>query len=213
MQQNQDTTRPQRFVKRTNGVFERYSVAIPFADNQRVYGNDTTWDELKAAGYYKLIEIQPQYNKVTHRIKSTHIDKVDDDYAKLRFEYEELPDALENLREFKSVELKMWAGRVSESYVVDIANFGKVSGGYRHIQNLEIMLDNYDDLPRKELRLQDNTFKPVTKELLERILKIVQMGGVELLNRKWTYENAIKEAHSLRELNEIVFDETIKVGL
>ena len=62
--------------------------------------------------------------------------------------------------------------------------------------------------------MYDNSMKKINgQEELKRIKKAIQLGGQKLHALKWQYELEISKAKNKKELDTIVFTDTIEVAL
>ena len=120
---------------------------------------------------------------------------------------------VEELRLAKLNELRNWASLMAEKSRIDLKNFGAIDGGYEYLTNAAVMKNNYEWLPKKEFRMYNGEFVPVTLQDLERIEKAIGIAGIMLKNLKWRYEAAINKAKSKEELEAISFSQTIEIDL
>lgn len=121
---------------------------------------------------------------------------------------------IEQLRETKTAELAAWTHSMGDSCKIDLKNFGIINGGYRYLLNVEAMIDIFDSLEIRAFRMYDNTMKKIGgQEELKRIKKAIQLGGQKLHTLKWQYELKISKAKNKKELDAIVFTDTIEVAL
>ena len=80
--------------------------------------------------------------------------------------------------------------------------------------NVEAMIDTFDSLEVRAFRMYDNSMKKIGgQEDLKHIKKAIQLGGQKLHVLKWGYELKIEKANSKKELDAIVFTDTIEVAL
>lgn len=121
---------------------------------------------------------------------------------------------IEQLREAKTAELARWTHSMGDSCKIDLKNFGVINGGYRYLLNIEAMIDTFDSLEVRAFRMYDNTMKKINgQEELKRIKRAIQLGGQKLYTLKWGYELKIEKAKDKKELDAIVFTDTIEVAL
>ena len=120
---------------------------------------------------------------------------------------------VEELRLAKLNELRNWASLMAEKSRIDLKNFGAIDGGYEYLTNAAVMKNNYEWLPKKEFRMYNGEFVPVTLQDLERIEKAIGIAGIMLKNLKWQYEAAITKAKRKEELEAISFSQTIEIDL
>lgn len=121
---------------------------------------------------------------------------------------------IEQLREAKTAELAAWTHSMGDSCKINLKDFGVINGGYRYLLNVEAMIDIYDSLEIRAFRMYDNTMKKIGgQEELKRIKKAIQLGGQKLHTLKWQYELKISKAKDKKELDAIVFTDTIEVAL
>jgi 3-deoxy-D-arabino-heptulosonate 7-phosphate synthase len=121
---------------------------------------------------------------------------------------------IEQLRETKTAELARWTHDMGDSCKIDLKNFGVINGGYRYLLNVEAMIDTFDSLEIRAFRMYDNTMKKINgQEELKRIKKAIQLGGQKLHTFKWQYELKISKAKNKKELDAMVFTDTIEVAL
>lgn len=121
---------------------------------------------------------------------------------------------IEQLREAKTAELAAWTHSMGDSCKIDLKNFGVINGGYRYLLNVEAMIDTFDSLEVRAFRMYDNSMKKIGgQEDLKHIKKAIQLGGQKLHVLKWGYELKIEKANSKKELDAIVFTDTIEVAL
>ena len=121
---------------------------------------------------------------------------------------------IEQLREAKTAELAAWTHSMGDSCKIDIKGFGVINGGYRYLLNVEAMIDTFDSLEVRAFRMYDNSMKAISgQEELKRIKKAIQLGGQKLHVLKWGYELKISKAKDKKELDAIVFTDTIEVSL
>lgn len=121
--------------------------------------------------------------------------------------------SLAELRLNKLASLNEWATKMAEKSRIDLKNFGAIDGGYEYLTNAAVMKNNYEWLPKKEFRMYNGEFVPVTLQDLERIEKAIGIAGIMLKNLKWQYEAAIAKAKSKEELEAISFSQTIEIDL
>lgn len=122
--------------------------------------------------------------------------------------------SIEQLREAKTAELARWTHSMGDSCKINLKDFGLINGGYRYLLNVEAMIDIFDSLEIRAFRMYDNTMKKINgQEELKRIKKAIQLGGQKLHTLKWQYELKISKAKSKKELDAIVFADTIEVAL
>ena len=139
---------------------------------------------------------------------ATHIDPLT-----LELSVKERKLDIEELRLAKLNELRNWASLMAEKCRIDLKNFGAIDGGYEYLTNAAVMKNNYEWLPKKEFRMYNGEFVPVTLQDLERIEKAIGIAGIMLKNLKWQYEAAITKAKSKEELEAISFSQTIEIDL
>ena len=121
---------------------------------------------------------------------------------------------IEQLREAKTAELAEWTHSMGDSCKINLKDFGVINGGYRYLLNVEAMIDIFDSLEIRAFRMYDNSMKKINgQEELKRIKKAIQLGGQKLHTLKWQYELKISKAKSKKELDAIVFTDTIEVAL
>lgn len=122
--------------------------------------------------------------------------------------------SIEQLREAKTAELAEWTHSMGDSCKINLKDFGVINGGYRYLLNVEAMIDIFDSLEIRAFRMYDNTMKKINgQEELKRIKKAIQLGGQKLHTLKWQYELKISKAKNKKELDAIVFTDTIEVAL
>lgn len=122
--------------------------------------------------------------------------------------------SIEQLRETKTAELARWTHSMGDSCRIDLKGFGVINGGYRYLLNVEAMIDTFDSLEIRAFRMHDNSMKKINgQEELKRIKKAIQLGGQKLHTLKWQYELKISKAKDKKELDAIVFTDTIEVAL
>lgn len=121
---------------------------------------------------------------------------------------------IEQLREAKTAELARWTHSMGDSCKINLKGFGVINGGYRYLLNVEAMIDTFDSLEVRAFRMYDNSMKAISgQEELKRIKKAIQLGGQKLHVLKWGYELKIEKAKNKKELDAIVFTDTIEVAL
>ena len=121
---------------------------------------------------------------------------------------------IEQLREAKTAELTRWTHDMGDSCKINLKDFGVINGGYRYLLNVEAMIDTFDSLEIRAFRMYDNTMKKINgQEELKKIKKAIQIGGQKLHTLKWGYELKISKAKDKKELDAIVFTDTIEVTL
>ena len=121
---------------------------------------------------------------------------------------------IEQLREAKTAELAAWTHSMGDSCKINLKDFGVINGGYRYLLNVEAMIDTFDSLEIRAFRMYDNTMKKINgQEELKKIKKAIQIGGQKLHVLKWGYELKIEKAKNKKELDAIVFTDTIEVAL
>ena len=121
---------------------------------------------------------------------------------------------IEQLREAKTAELAEWTHLMGDSCKINLKDFGVINGGYRYLLNVEAMIDTFDSLEIRAFRMYDNSMKKIGgQEELKRIKKAIQIGGQKLHSLKWLYEAKIEKAKNKKELDAIVFADTIEVAL
>lgn len=142
-------------------------------------------------------------------ISATHIDPKTKEFSQKIIE-----PPIEQLREAKMAELTKWTHDMGDSCKINLKDFGLINGGYRYLLNVEAMIDTFDSLEIRAFRMYDNTMKKIGgQEELKRIKKAIQIGGQKLHVLKWGYELKIEKAKNKKELDAIVFTDTIKVAL
>ena len=121
---------------------------------------------------------------------------------------------IEQLREAKTAELAAWTHSMGDSCKINLKDFGVINGGYRYLLNVEAMIDTFDSLEVRAFRMYDNSMKKINgQEELKRIKRAIQLGGQKLHVLKWGYELKIEKAKNKKELDAIVFADTIEVAL
>jgi 3-deoxy-D-arabino-heptulosonate 7-phosphate synthase len=121
---------------------------------------------------------------------------------------------IEQLREAKTAELARWTHSMGDSCKISLKDFGVINGGYRYLLNVEAMIDTFDSLEVRAFRMYDNSMKKINgQEELKRIKRAIQIGGQKLHTLKWGYELKIEKAKDKKELDAIVFTDTIEVAL
>lgn len=121
---------------------------------------------------------------------------------------------IEQLREAKTAELAAWTHSMGDSCKINLKDFGVINGGYRYLLNVEAMIDIFDSLEIRAFRMYDNSMKKINgQEDLKRIKKAIQLGGQKLHTLKWGYELKISKAKDKKELDAIVFTDTIEAAL
>lgn len=120
---------------------------------------------------------------------------------------------LEELKLNKLASLNAWAIKMTDKSAINLKGFGVIDGGYEYLINATVMKNNYEWLPKKEFRMYNDKFVPVTLQDLERIEKAIGIAGIFLKNLKWQYESAISKAKSKEELESISFNEVIEIDL
>lgn len=120
---------------------------------------------------------------------------------------------LEELKLNKLASLNEWATKMTDKSAINLKGFGVIDGGYEYLINATVMKNNYEWLPKKEFRMYNDKFVPVTLQDLERIEKAIGIAGIMLKNLKWQYETAISKAESKEELESITFNEVIEIAL
>ena len=121
---------------------------------------------------------------------------------------------IEQLREAKTAELAAWTHSMGDSCKINLKDFGVINGGYRYLLNVEAMIDTFDSLEVRAFRMYDNTMKKINgQEELKKIKKAIQIGGQKLHTLKWGYELKISKAKDKKELDAIVFTDTIEAAL
>ena len=149
------------------------------------------------------------YDANNNEVKIT---KLDQDISALS----EVPKepSIEQLREAKAAELTAWTHSMGDSCKIDLKGFGVINGGYRYLLNVEAMIDIFDSLEIRAFRMYYNAMKKINgQEDLKRIKKAIQLGGQKLHTLKWGYELKISKAKDKKELDAIVFTDTIEVAL
>lgn len=121
--------------------------------------------------------------------------------------------SLAELRLNKLASLNEWATKMTDKSAINLKGFGVIDGGYEYLINATVMKNNYEWLPKKEFRMYNDKFVPVTLQDLERIEKAIGIAGIMLKNLKWQYETAISKAESKEELESITFNEVIEIAL
>lgn len=149
------------------------------------------------------------YDANNNEVKIT---KLDQDISALSEEPKE--PSIEQLREAKTAELAAWTHSMGDSCKINLKDFGVINGGYRYLLNVEAMIDIFDSLEIRAFRMYDNSMKKINgQEELKRIKKAIQLGGQKLHTLKWQYELKISKAKNKKELDAIVFTDTIEVML
>ena len=120
---------------------------------------------------------------------------------------------LKELKSAKLAELSNWAIKMTDKSAINLKGFGVIDGGYEYLINATVMKNNYEWLPKKEFRMHNDKFVPVTLQDLEKIEKAIGIAGIFLKNLKWQYESAINKAESKEELESITFNEVIEIDL
>ena len=149
------------------------------------------------------------YDANNNEVKIT---KLDQDISALSEAPKE--PSIEQLREAKTAELAAWTHSMGDSCKINLKDFGVINGGYRYLLNVEAMIDIFDSLEIRAFRMYDNSMKRINgQEELKRIKKAIQLGGQKLHTLKWQYELKISKAKNKKELDAIVFTDTIEVML
>lgn len=149
------------------------------------------------------------YDANNNEVKIT---KLDQDISALSEAPKE--PSIEQLREAKTAELAAWTHSMGDSCKINLKDFGVINGGYRYLLNVEAMIDIFDSLEIRAFRMYDNTMKKIGgQEELKKIKKAIQIGGQKLHVLKWGYELKIEKAKNKKELDAIVFTDTIEVAL
>lgn len=149
------------------------------------------------------------YDANNNEVKIT---KLDQDISALSEAPKE--PSIEQLREAKTAELAAWTHSMGDSCKINLKDFGVINGGYRYLLNVEAMIDIFDSLEIRAFRMYDNSMKKINgQEELKRIKKAIQLGGQKLHTLKWQYELKISKAKNKKELDAIVFTDTIEVML
>ena len=120
---------------------------------------------------------------------------------------------LEELKLNKLASLNEWATKMTDKSAINLKGFGVIDGGYEYLINAAVMKNNYEWLPKKEFRMHNDKFVPVTLQDLERIEKAIGIAGIFLKNLKWRYESAVNKAESKEELEAITFTDIIEIDL
>lgn len=122
--------------------------------------------------------------------------------------------SIEQLREAKTAELASWTQSMGDSCKINLKDFGLINGGYRYLLNVEAMIDTFDSLEIRAFRMYDNSMKKIGgQEDLKKIKRAIQIAGQKLHVLKWGYELKIEKAKNKKELDAIVFTDTIEVAL
>ncbi len=121
--------------------------------------------------------------------------------------------SLAELKLNKLASLNEWATAMTNKSKINLKGFGVIDAGYEYLINATVMKNNYEWLPKKEFRMYNDKFVPVTLQDLERIEKAIGIAGIFLKNLKWRYENAISKAKSKEELEAITFTDIIEIDL
>lgn len=121
--------------------------------------------------------------------------------------------SLEELKLNKLAGLNEWATKMTDKSAINLKGFGMIDGGYEYLTNATVMKNNYEWLLKKEFRMYNDEFVPVTLQDLERIEKAIGIAGIFLKNLKWQYETTISKAKSKEELEAITFNEVIEIDL
>ena len=122
--------------------------------------------------------------------------------------------SIEQLREAKTAELARWTHSMGDSCKINLKDFGLINGGYRYLLNVEAMIDTFDSLEIRAFRMYDNSMKKIGgQEDLKKIKRAIQIAGQKLHVLKWGYELKIEKAKNKKELDAIVFTDTIEVAL
>lgn len=159
--------------------------------------------------YIKDERDKTYYDANNNEVKIT---KLDQDTSALSETPKEPP--IEQLREAKTAELAAWTHSMGDSCKISLKGFGVINGGYRYLLNVEAMIDIFDSLEIRAFRMYDNTMKKIGgQEELKCIKKAIQLGGQKLHTLKWQYELKISKAKDKKELDAIVFTDTIEVAL
>ncbi|WP_298043165.1 hypothetical protein [uncultured Campylobacter sp.] len=125
-----------------------------------------------------------------------------------------LEPSLEELKAAKTAELASWVNAMGESCKVEIKDFGAVNGGYKYLLNIEAMIDTFDSLEVRAFRMHDNSMKKINgQEDLKKIKRAIQIAGQKLHVLKWGHELKIEKAKNKKELDAIIFTDTIEVAL
>ena len=121
--------------------------------------------------------------------------------------------SLAELKLNKLASLNEWATKMTDKSAINLKGFGVIDGGYEYLINATVMKNNYEWLPKKEFRMYNDKFVPVTLQDLERIEKAIGIAGIMLKNLKWRYEEAINKAKNKEELEAISFSQTIEIDM
>ena len=150
-------------------------------------------------------------DEIWHRAVQTNATHIDPLTLELSVKERKLD--IEDLRLTKLNELRNWATKMAEKSAINLKGFGVIDGGYEYLTNAAVMKNNYEWLPKKEFRMYNGEFVPVTLQDLERIEKAIGIAGIFLKNLKWQYENTISKAKSKEELEAITFTDIIEIDL
>ena len=121
--------------------------------------------------------------------------------------------SLAELKLNKLASLNEWATKMTDKSAINLKGFGVIDGGYEYLINATVMKSNYEWIPKKEFRMYNDKFVPVTLQDLERIEKAIGIAGIMLKNLKWRYEEAINKAKNKEELEAISFSQTIEIDM
>ena len=80
----------QSYVRFKDGSFESAIVTLPFSNENTSFGINTTFEYLKAAGYFKFVDKKPEFNKYLQKIESFKIVQIDADSATVQYTYVDL---------------------------------------------------------------------------------------------------------------------------
>lgn len=177
----------------------------PKANNGYVvcFNDDGAWEQVKdeRGTIY--------YDRNNNEVKITKLRQDTTGLSKVKNE-----PSIDELKARKMLELAAWTNAMGESCKIELKGFGAINGGYKHLLNIEAIIDTYDSLEIRAFRMYDNSMKKIGgQEELKRIKKAIQLGGQKLHTLKWGYELKIEKAKSKKELDSIAFTDTIEVSL
>ena len=204
----------QRYCRFKDGKFLKYTVALPFSDEQNSFNEFADFSVLKEKGYYKFKDAKPTYDPYTQKEASVEIIKLNDDECTLKYTYAKLSEAEQiakfgqvvDLNFLKEVKIKVLNEAMDAVYKAYLAKYPeieqqsftqKAQEAFKVVADSEVALSdtpylanlvNNDKAKRDELAINVNA-------------KVVYITALEAFGV--TKRDEIKAATSIANLNKI----------
>lgn len=194
-----------RYVRFKDGEFLKYSVALPFSDENHSFSEKADFSSLKEAGYYKFLETQPQYDIYTHRIDKINIVRLDDNTATTNYTYKKLTSEeqmeiygvkidLDFYKNLKIQELNSSVDKEYKNYMMKYGEMEKNSFETKQNEANKVLKDEFISLDLTPyLSILANNDINLRNELANKILdKTLYLAKIEsfVLNTRKAIQNS-----------------------